>query len=102
MFWLAELGKAGNLNQFSGGNSNMDYCNTAVSIARQLDWSSKEKEVALYDSEHFVRLYGATLTQFCLVSCGQLSANRHLYAREAPEGVCPVQVLMPTTLSGWR
>ncbi|CAL5223852.1 g6435 [Coccomyxa viridis] len=52
VFWLAELGKAGNISQFSRVNNNVDFCNTCISIARQLDWSSGEKEVALYDSPH--------------------------------------------------
>ena len=102
MFWLAELGKAGNISQFSRVNNNVDFCNTCISIARQLDWSSREKEVALYDSEHLVYLYGATLLQQCLVSCGRLSASHYFHAGEAPERVCSLQVLMPTTLSGWR
>ena len=53
VLWLAELGKAEKLWMFAGMHNILDVCSTAASIAQQWQWSESEKEVALYDSEHF-------------------------------------------------
>ena len=54
--WLAELGQPQKVWPCFMIDNHLDVLETTVGIGRRLGWWRSEKELALYESEHTVKL----------------------------------------------